>query len=156
MEKALKAKGLLRIVHPASGERATKYRQILDEQLGLDAAEKALVAVLLLRGGQTVPELKSRTDRMHAFSGIDEVEAVLERLAARAERPLVTLLERAPGQREARWIQLLQHDVDGRAAAAAAAGTGPSPTRSAAPTTTATRAAGRPPSRRASSRTSRC
>ncbi len=128
--QALKAKGLLRVVHPASGERATKYRQILDEQLGLDSAETAVIAVLLLRGAQSVPELTSRTERLHAFSGPDEVTTVLERLANRADRPLVRLLERAPGQREARWIQLLQHDVDGRAAAAAVAG--PSPTRAAA------------------------
>ncbi len=130
--QALKAKGLLRIVHPAAGERATKYRQILDEQLGLDGAEKALVAVLLLRGAQTVPELRTRTERMHGFSGPAEVESVLDRLAARADRPLVSLLERAPGQREARWIQLLQHDVAGRTAAAALVGTGASPTRAAA------------------------
>ena len=130
--QALKAKGLLRIVHPAAGERATKYRQILDEQLGLDASEKALVAVLLLRGAQTVPELKSRTERMCGFAGLEEVESALARLSARSDRPLVTLLERASGQREARWMQLLQHDVAGRAAAAAVAGTGPSPTRAAA------------------------
>ncbi len=119
--QALKAKGLLRIVYPASGERATKYRQILDEQLGLDDAEKAVIAVLLLRGAQTVPELRSRTERLHAFTSPDEVESVLASLAARTDRPLVRLLERAPGQREARWIQLLQHDVDGRAQAAATA-----------------------------------
>jgi len=100
--QALKAKGLLRIVHPAAGERATKYRQILDEQLGLDASEKALVAVLLLRGAQTVPELKSRTERMCGFAGLEEVESALARLSSRSDRPLVTLLERASGQREAR------------------------------------------------------
>ncbi|UDY37821.1 YceH family protein [Dermatobacter hominis] len=121
--QALKAKGLLRIVHPASGERATKYRQILDEQLGLDAAEKAIIAVLLLRGAQTVPELRSRTERLHAFAGQEEVESVLVALAARTDRPLVRLLERAAGQREARWMQLLQHDADGRAEAAATATT---------------------------------
>jgi uncharacterized protein YceH (UPF0502 family) len=119
--QALKAKGLLRVVHPASGERATKYRQILDEQLGLDEAEKAVLCVLMLRGAQTVSELRTRTERMHRFDGPDEVEAVLAALAARTDRPLVRRLERAPGQREARWIQLLQHDVEGRAAAAASA-----------------------------------
>ena len=46
---ALKAKGLARVVHPGSGERATKYRQVLDEVLGLDPADRALLAVLLLR-----------------------------------------------------------------------------------------------------------
>ncbi len=122
--QALKAKGLLRVVHPASGERATKYRQILDEQLHLDDAECAVVAVLLLRGAQTVPELRTRTERMHSFAGPDEVEAVLGRLASRSDRPLVRRLERGAGQREARWIQLLQHDADGRAAAAPASAAG--------------------------------
>jgi len=122
--QALKAKGLLRVVHPASGERATKYRQILDEQLHLDDAECAVVAVLLLRGAQTVPELRTRTERMHPFAGPDEVEAVLGRLASRSDRPLVRRLERGAGQREARWIQLLQHDADGRAAAAPASAAG--------------------------------
>ncbi|MBS1838530.1 MAG: DUF480 domain-containing protein [Actinobacteria bacterium] len=130
--QALKAKGLLRIVHPAAGERATKYRQILDEQLGLDAGESAVVAVLLLRGAQTVPELRSRTERMHAFSGADEVEATLRRLASRHDRPLTRQLDRLAGQREVRWIQLLQHDADGRGAAAATAPVTPAPGRRAA------------------------
>lgn len=132
--QALKAKGLLRVVHPAAGERATKYRQILDEQLGLDAGEAAVVAVLLLRGAQTVPELRTRTERQHPFADVDEVEATLRRLAQRSDRPLVRQLERAVGQREARWIQLLQRDADTRAAAAAtaaAAQSGTSPGRSA-------------------------
>jgi len=122
--QALKAKGLLRVVHPASGERATKYRQILNEQLHLDDAECAVVAVLLLRGAQTVPELRTRTERLHAFSGPDEVEAVLERLAAREDRPLTSRLELGAGQREVRWMQLLQHDADGRAAAAPSSAAG--------------------------------
>jgi len=118
--QALKAKGLLRVVHPASGERATKYRQILDEQLRLDDAECAVLTVMLLRGAQTVPELRTRTERMHPFAGPDEVEAVLGRLASRSDRPLVRRIERGAGQREARWIQLLQHDADARAEAAPA------------------------------------
>lgn len=126
--QALKAKGLLRVVHPASGERATKYRQILDEQLHLDDAECAVVAVMLLRGAQTVPELRTRTERMHAFSGLDEIEAVLDRLAGRTDRPLARRLERGAGQREDRWIQLLQHDVDRRAEIASSAPVDASPT----------------------------
>jgi uncharacterized protein len=117
---ALKAKGLLRIVHPASGERATKYRQVADEALALGPAEQAVLCVLLLRGAQTVPELRARTERMHPFGGADEVEAVLSGLASR-DRALTRLLDRRPGQREPRWIQLLQADPDGRAAIAATA-----------------------------------
>lgn len=124
--QALKAKGLLRVVHPASGERATKYRQILDEQLHLDGADVAVLAVLLLRGAQTAPELKARTERMQRFADVAEVEVVLERLAGRPERPLVRRLHRGAGQREDRWMQLLQHDPDGRAALAASAAAGSS------------------------------
>jgi uncharacterized protein len=118
--QALKGKGLLRVVHPAAGERATKYRQVADEALGLDPAQQAVLAVLLLRGAQTVPELRTRTERMHPFGSVEEVEAVLASLAAH-ERVLVRRLERQPGRREPRWIQLLEADAEGRVAAAASA-----------------------------------
>lgn len=117
---ALKSKGLARVVHPGSGERATKYRQVADEALGLDGAERALVAVLLLRGAQTVSELRTRTERMHPFASPAEVESALERLTGGA-RPLVARVERLPGQKEGRWIDLLQPNPDERAAAAASA-----------------------------------
>jgi uncharacterized protein YceH (UPF0502 family) len=120
---ALKAKGLVRVVHPSHGERATKYRQVLDEVLGLDDAERAVLCVLLLRGAQTVNELRARTERLHAFASPAEVEATLTRLAGR-DRPLVQLLERMPGQKEPRWIELLQADLEGRIAAAAVSGGG--------------------------------
>jgi uncharacterized protein YceH (UPF0502 family) len=80
---ALKAKGLARVVHPGSGERATKYRQVLDEVLELDAAGRALVAVLLLRGPQTVAELRTRTERLHPFPSPADLEAALDGLARR-------------------------------------------------------------------------
>jgi len=74
--------------------------------------------VLLLRGPQTVPELRARTERMHRFGGPDEVESVLSVLASR-DRALTRRLERQPGRSEPRWTQLLQADPDGRAAVAA-------------------------------------
>jgi uncharacterized protein YceH (UPF0502 family) len=117
---ALKGKGLARVVHPGSGERATKFRHVVDEALGLSAAERAVVAVLLLRGAQTVNELKARTERLHGFGSGDEVQATLERLAS-AERPLVARVERMPGQKEGRWIQLLEANAAERAAASASA-----------------------------------
>jgi uncharacterized protein len=120
---ALKGKGLARMVYPRAGERATKYRQVLDEALDLDAAEAALVCVLLLRGAQTVNELKTRTERLHPFTSQSEIEATLERLAARP-RPLVQLLERMPGQKEPRWIQLLEGNVEERIAVASHGGSG--------------------------------
>jgi uncharacterized protein YceH (UPF0502 family) len=116
---ALKAKGLARVVHPGSGERATKYRQVLDEVLELDAAERALVAVLLLRGPQTVTELRTRTERLHPFSSPGEVEDALDGLARR-DPPLTARVERRPGQKEGRWIALLEPGAADRAATAPA------------------------------------
>lgn len=115
---ALKGKGLARIVHPGAGERVTKFRQVLDEALHLGSDESAVLCVLLLRGPQTVNELKARTERLHPFASADEVETTLDRLAAR-DRPVVTQLERVPGQKERRWIQLLEAGVEERIAAAA-------------------------------------
>jgi uncharacterized protein YceH (UPF0502 family) len=124
---ALKGKGLLRVVHPAHGERATRYRQVADEALGLDDAQKAVLSVLLLRGPQTVAELRTRTERQHTFTSAEQVESTLAGLAG-GERPVVVRLERQPGQKEPRWMQLLEADAEGRAAAAASAGPeGPSP-----------------------------
>lgn len=115
---ALKGKGLLRVVHPAHGERSTRYRHVADEGLGLDAAQLAVLAVLLLRGAQTVAELRTRTERYQAVSSPEQVESTLQSLAAHP-RGLVRELERQPGQKETRWLQLLEVDPDGRAAAMA-------------------------------------
>ncbi len=87
-----------------AGSRAPKYRHLLDEALGLRPDEQALLAVLLLRGPQTLGELKQRTERMHGFDGLPEVQEVLARLA---ERGLGRWLDRQPGQKEARFEQLL-------------------------------------------------
>jgi SAM-dependent methyltransferase len=83
-----------------------KYHQILDERLGLDPDERALLTVLLLRGPQAPGELRTRTERMHTFADPAEVEACLRRMAGRPE-PLVHQLERRPGQRDRRWVHLL-------------------------------------------------
>jgi uncharacterized protein len=111
---ALKAKGLARVVHPGSGERATKYRQVLDEVLELDVPDRALLAVLLLRGPQTVAELRTRTERLHPFASPSELEAALDALARR-EPPLVARMERLAGQKEARWVALLEPGAAERA-----------------------------------------
>lgn len=127
---ALKGKGLARIVHPARGERSTKYRHVADEALGLGAAERALIAVLLLRGAQTVNELRTRTERMHRFDSNHDVDAALERLST-AERPLTRRIPRGPGQKEDRWIQLLEVNPEARSAATGPAGASPRTSRSA-------------------------
>ena len=106
----LRQRGLARVIH-TPGARVPKHRQILDEALGLSRGEVSLLAVLALRGPQTVGELRTRTERMHDFGGLSEVEEMLEALATRDE-PLVVRLERQPGQKEARFAQLLGGPVD--------------------------------------------
>jgi uncharacterized protein YceH (UPF0502 family) len=101
---SLKARKLARVVHPVSGRGVTKYRHVLDEGLGLDAGEVAVLAVLALRGAQTAAELRARTERLHDFGSQAEVDAALDRLAS---LDLARRLERRPGEREARWIHLL-------------------------------------------------
>lgn len=99
----------------ASGQtsRAVKFRHLLDEALRLDGREVSLLAVLMLRGPQTPGELNQRTERLHRFGGLEEVE---QALAALAERELVEALPRRPGQKEVRWRQLLGGGGDEAAA----------------------------------------
>jgi uncharacterized protein YceH (UPF0502 family) len=99
-----------------AGSRALKYRHLLDEALGLSDAEIALLAVLMLRGPQTVGELKQRTERLHRFDSLPQVAETLEALA---RRELVVRLDRRPGQKEERYAHLLgdeQPDVPNEAA----------------------------------------
>jgi uncharacterized protein YceH (UPF0502 family) len=104
--RSLKERGLLRIVWADTGRRTLKYHQLLDERLGLDPDERALLTVLLLRGAQSPGELRTRTERLHPFADRDEVDACLRRMAARPE-PLVRELERRAGQQDRRWVHLL-------------------------------------------------
>ena len=102
---SLRAAGWTRIVYSPSN-RAAKYRHVVDEVLGLDHSETAVLCVLLLRGAQTSGEIKGRSERLHTFADLKEVETTLEGLAARSD-PLVVRLERRPGQKDARWSQML-------------------------------------------------
>jgi len=101
----LRAEGLVRVVYSRSN-RVDKYRHVLDEVLELEVPQRAVLAVMLLRGPQTTAELKTRTERLHPFDDDDAVEAVLQGLAQRQE-PLVARLERRPGQKESRWAHLM-------------------------------------------------
>jgi len=87
------------------GSRVTKYRHLLDEALSLGAPELSVLAMLMLRGAQTPGELRQRTERLHHFATLEELDALLEALA---ERRLIVRFERRPGQKEARWH--LGHD----------------------------------------------
>lgn len=89
------------------GSRSPKYRHLLDEALGLSPDERALLCVLMLRGPQTLGELKQRSERLHQFVDLSSVEEALDRLTT---RELGRWLERSPGQKEARYTHLLEED----------------------------------------------
>ncbi|HEX3567340.1 MAG TPA: DUF480 domain-containing protein [Acidimicrobiales bacterium] len=105
----LKDQRLVRFVLPSHGRSVVRYRQVLDEVLGIDDRQLALLAVLLLRGPQTVGELRTRTERMVDFEDLGSVEHDLELMASLSDG-LVQRLERRPGQKEERWAQLLAVD----------------------------------------------
>jgi uncharacterized protein YceH (UPF0502 family) len=86
------------------GSRASKYRHLLDEALRIDSAEQAVLTVMLLRGPQTPGELKGRTERLHPFGSLAEVEETVQRLI---ERGYAHRAERRPGQKEDRFGHLL-------------------------------------------------
>jgi hypothetical protein len=93
------------VVVSSDGGRVPKYRHILAERLRLVPEELALICELLVRGPQTVGELRTRAERMHTFPDLAAVEEVLEELMRR-EHPLVTRLARLPGRKEARYAHL--------------------------------------------------
>ena len=107
-------RGWTRFASGASS-RALKYRHLLDEALSLSGAEISLLAVLMLRGPQTLGELKARTERLHPFESLQEVAVTLDALAG---RELAARLPRRPGQKEDRYSQLLGGE-EGESAAAA-------------------------------------
>lgn len=102
----LKLRGLLRFEHTGTGSRVMKYRQLLSELLELADDERAVLTVLLLRGEQSAGELRTRTDRLHAFADNAQVDDCLHRMARRSG-PLVQELPRRSGQRDTRWKHLL-------------------------------------------------
>jgi hypothetical protein len=104
----LRRRGWTRLASGA-GSRAAKYRHLLDEAIALGRDEQAVLCVLMLRGAQTQGELKTRTERMHPFAGLGEVQDVLDRLAG---RELVVRLSRRPGQKEDRYAQRMGGDAE--------------------------------------------
>ena len=131
--RSLREQDLLRTVH-RPGERSDKHRHLVDAAWQLTPAEVAVLAVLLLRGPQTSGELRTRTERMHPFATVEQVQEVLEALAGRAE-PLVTRLERQPGHKEARYAELVVSGgpvaVDAPGPGSVAPGPAPTPQESA-------------------------
>ncbi len=89
----------------ADGGRVPKYRHLLAEKMSLMPAEQAIICELLVRGPQTVGELRTRGERMYPFGDLAAVEEVLQELMVR-ETPLITLMPRQPGRKEGRYAQL--------------------------------------------------
>ena len=117
------------LVRTVADSRVSKFEHRLRDVLNLRRDEVAVVCLLLLRGPQTPAELRARTERMYSFEDNAAVTSTLERLAGREvsgqAEPLVQLMQRQPGAREARWVHLLSGAVRDAAGSGAA---GPSTT----------------------------
>ncbi len=111
---ALESDGLVRVLADA---RVSKYEHRMRDPLQLRRDEVAVLCLLLLRGPQTAAELRARADRLYSFDDTAAVQGTLERLAAR-EEPVVRMMARQAGAREARWRHLLDGVVEDPAVAA--------------------------------------
>jgi len=101
----------LAFMFQGADSRVAKYGHRLSESLGLARPEVAIMCVLMLRGPQTVGEIRGRTGRMHEFASLEETAAALDGLIARAPEPLVARLRRQPGFKEQRYAHLLAGEV---------------------------------------------
>lgn len=104
------ALGLLKgkeLVFTRTDARASKYNHTLERVGAFTSAQQAVITLLLLRGPQTAGELRGRSERMHEFQTPAEVDEALHSLANYAGGAWVKKLEKRPGEKEARWTQLL-------------------------------------------------
>ncbi len=104
--ETLREKNLVYVFY-GSESRVPKYKHIMPEIFGLTPPELAVMCVLMLRGPQTVGEIRGRTNRLHEFSDLAEVETTLDGLSKKEPHVLVTRLPRQSGQKEARFAHLL-------------------------------------------------
>lgn len=122
----LKDKGLIYRITSSTGSRTPRYEHNFFDALRLSAGQGAALSVLMLRGPQTVGEIRQRTGRLHEFESLGEVEEALEDLTSKQPRSLALKLARRPGEKEARYVQLLCGDVDEEAYAAEPVASSPS------------------------------
>jgi uncharacterized protein len=108
--ESLRGKNLVYVFY-GSTSRVAKYKHMTGEIFDLTPQELAVMCVLMLRGPQTVGELRGRTERLYDFKGLGEVEETLNTLAAKEPQPLAVKLPRQPGQKEVRYAQLLAGEV---------------------------------------------
>ena len=123
----LRAKNLA-VVIVGSG-RVKKYGQRISEVLNLGRRESAALCTLLLRGTQTLGEIKDRSERMFAFGDLTEAERALEKLADWPVGALARKLPRQPGQKEARYVHLFSGEPDQEALSSASVASAPPPGR---------------------------
>ena len=109
---ALESLRAQKLVRSAAGSRVVKYEHSFLEVFNLGRRELALICTLMLRGPQTLGELRDRSERMRSFSDLEEVEACLEGLMRQEPRALVTRLARQPGTKEPRYMHLLGGDAE--------------------------------------------
>jgi len=115
---SLKSRGLARFVPPSAEARTTRYRHRADERWRMGPTDLAVLAVLLLRGVQTVGEVRAHVQRLHPLVEPGDVDAVLDALAARTPSPFAARVERRAGEPEIRWVEVLTpRRVEGTAAA---------------------------------------
>jgi uncharacterized protein YceH (UPF0502 family) len=103
----LREKGLARVITSSEGGRVPRYRHVFPEAFSLRQPEAAALCVLMLRGPQTVGELRGRTNRIYDFASLAEVQETLDALATRIPRPLVAQRARQAGTKEPRYAHLL-------------------------------------------------
>jgi uncharacterized protein YceH (UPF0502 family) len=115
--ETLREKNLTYVFY-GSTSRVPKYKHVMPEVMHLNHAETALMCVLMLRGTQTLGELRGSASRLHEFSSLEEVEETLNGLISREPEPLVARLPRQPGQKEGRFAHLLSGEIDVEALAA--------------------------------------
>jgi uncharacterized protein len=106
---SLREKKLVHMVDRGES-RVTKYRHVLYEAMDLGRPAIAILCVLLLRGPQTVGEIRTRTNRLYDFTSLEEVETAVSALMSR-EPPLIARLPRQAGQKEVRYAHLLSGEV---------------------------------------------
>ena len=109
--ESLREKNLAYVFY-GSTSRVPKYKHVMPEVMHLSHPEIALMCVLLLRGAQTLGELRGHGGRLHEFSSLEEVEETLNGLISREPEPLVIRLPRQPGQKEGRFAHLLSGEID--------------------------------------------
>jgi uncharacterized protein YceH (UPF0502 family) len=117
--EALRDRNLVYVFY-GSTSRVPKYKHMLPSVYELEPSETAVIDVMLLRGPQTLGELRTRTERLYEFSNLGEVQETLDGLIRRDD-PLVVRLPVQPGQKEARFAHLLSGEIDVEALAAAQA-----------------------------------